>query len=1018
MAKVESLEGKFPKPKLDSLVSWESNGYFGTRAAARINPDDLVARKGLPIYAQMRVDEQVKAVMQFKRDAINARGYTFKFSEGSSLSPDEQKARIGVYCRIIERTCGSFEDALNGIATGRDFGFSLTEKVFGTVTVDGKAYIGINRLVLRDPNSFEFVTDDYGLLTECRQIAGGKKQPIDLHKFVHYVHAPEFDQYYGRSDLREAYRSWYAKDQLIRLWSMYLERFAGGFGIAKRGPESNLQYGTAEYTSLQNAMANLKGTSSMILPKGIELEVVMPAATDQYERAIVFHDLAIAKSLLVPNLLGISHTGQTGAYSQSQTQLEAFFWTINADTKRLEACLNEQLFTDLGDQNWGDGEYPSFAFKPASLEHMKWVIDTFQKLAAGGQVQVTEADEAYIRQLLELPERDPDDAVLVNPVEQAKLDLQQQAQDTSNKATDAQIAAQDAAAKQSVKATRELLESLGERLDKLTAEFTWNEEDHPRIGAGDERGGEFAPNGGGPVFKDGADLAAVDWYAANGYMYTNDILRKGKLAEASDATKNGIARLDSIIQRSQLREPTTLYRVVAGKRAGDKYLKEGAIVTDAAFLSTSTSENSALSAVKDASGDVRAGVTLEIRAPSGMPALDVDSRNQPNGVQGQRASEREYLLLRNLPLRVVSVDVENRRAVVEPVIRHMRVSVGDDGDNGHQTSHDATPQRRIVAHTPDGSPRSATREAFTRAVSRVNFSVIEKRTDDELALVVPVVSTLVARAVKRSLGSAEDMAKLLDADTADVQTLELDRAAVGRIKQEFIKSLTRTFNNGSAMAFNEVERARQVLDKQLAMRRQDFAALRQKAAGFIEANGFRMAGNVSDGTRAIIQQELLSGIKYGKSPVETRVDIWDRLTTKGFLTREAVRQVESEALVVAALDELWAADETAAAAYLDTLVRTNTFEALNEARYSEFTDPALADFVMALEYASVLDSSTTEICQQLDGVVFKADSELWDTYRPPNHYNCRSLLIAVSVIDGWDGQESPAPTVEPQEGFK
>lgn len=33
-------------------------------------------------------------------------------------------------------------------------------------------------------------------------------------------------------------------------------------------------------------------------------------------------------------------------------------------------------------------------------------------------------------------------------------------------------------------------------------------------------------------------------------------------------------------------------------------------------------------------------------------------------------------------------------------------------------------------------------------------------------------------------------------------------------------------------------------------------------------------------------------------------------------------------------------------------------------------------------------------------------------------HNCRSVLVPVTVIDGWDGQESDPPNVEPQSGFK
>lgn len=32
-------------------------------------------------------------------------------------------------------------------------------------------------------------------------------------------------------------------------------------------------------------------------------------------------------------------------------------------------------------------------------------------------------------------------------------------------------------------------------------------------------------------------------------------------------------------------------------------------------------------------------------------------------------------------------------------------------------------------------------------------------------------------------------------------------------------------------------------------------------------------------------------------------------------------------------------------------------------------------------------------------------------------HNCRSVLVPVTTIDGWDGVESDAPRVEPAEGF-
>jgi len=158
-------------------------------------------------------------------------------------------------------------------------------------------------------------------------------------------------------------------------------------------------------------------------------------------------------------------------------------------------------------------------------------------------------------------------------------------------------------------------------------------------------------------------------------------------------------------------------------------------------------------------------------------------------------------------------------------------------------------------------------------------------------------------------------------------------------------------------------------------------------------------------------------VKFGRTPGDTRQVIWDRLVSRGFTTREAVLDTEDSAEVARALKDLWGVSEQQTAAYLDTLSRTNLFEAMNEARYAEFTDPELGGFVVALQYSAILDDRTTDICEALNGQTYADDSDVWDQYRPPNHFNCRSVLIPVTELDGWDGAESPPPSVQPQAGF-
>jgi len=315
--------------------------------------------------------------------------------------------------------------------------------------------------------------------------------------------------------------------------------------------------------------------------------------------------------------------------------------------------------------------------------------------------------------------------------------------------------------------------------------------------------------------------------------------------------------------------------------------------------------------------------------------------------------------------------------------------------------------RRIVSHGP---LRGCTVEQFNRATQRVAFTVIESRQDRMAGELTGQVAQFIAKAAKRLLGTDDDLSKLIDTDPSDVAGVELNSAQKGKLKDLYRRSLASAWTLGGSLARNELERAR-------GQRFVIMKDLRESAADYFEVNGFRMAGNVSDGVRALIQQELQNSIKFGRTAKDTREVIWDRLVSRGFTNRESVREVETDPAVMHTLNDLWGVSEPQTAAYLDTLARTNLFEAMNEARYAEFTDPELGGFVVALQYSAILDDCTTEICEALDGKTWAEDSEMWDSLRPPNHWSCRSVLIPVTEIDGWDGKESPEPSVQPQAGF-
>jgi len=389
-------------------VGWIQSSMF-SGDFPKYNPDELMGRKGSGIYRKMMIDEQVKAVTRFKRDAITGREFSIEWPsvDGADVKPgSEENRRIEIYEEMVRQTFGSFVDGMNFILMAMYQGFSMTEKIIEPFNFKGRPYLGLQQLIPKPFDTFEFKVDKFGTIERTIQKINMEEQIIDLNRFVYYVQNPEFDQHYGQSDLREAYRSWYSKDVVIRFYNQFLERFAGGFVVASPTGNNTIIAGTPEYNSLIAAMNGIQTQSSVLLPNGIELDVQRPNTTDQFEKAIALHDLGIAKALLVPNLLGITPQAATsGGFAQANTQLEAFLWTLDADATRLEEVINEQIFIPLSTLNFADGQGPLFRFKPISETKKLELIKTWNELVQAGATEASDTDEHHIREMLNFPHK-------------------------------------------------------------------------------------------------------------------------------------------------------------------------------------------------------------------------------------------------------------------------------------------------------------------------------------------------------------------------------------------------------------------------------------------------------------------------------------------------------------------------------------------------------------------------------------------------------------------------------------
>lgn len=360
------------------------------------NPDTLMGRKGHKVYRRMMLDDQVKAVMNFRRSAVLSRPYFFDVQEDNA----EHQKQADFYEFALDAVEGSFNDAMWGMLSSEINGFSLSEINWKALEYEGPKW-GIRTLKLRPFNTIEFKVDDHGNITEINQDVGNSVIVIPSDKAIYIVSQPDISPVYGESQLRACYREWWAKDTIIKLRNIWLERFASGFIYAtvKAGLSAE------QITKLKTLMNNIQARIAAIVPEGVELNHFQAENTDAYEKAIAQCDKGIAKSLLVPNLLGLSEQGQTGSYSQSRTQFDSFLWVIGQLTERLEEAINEQLIKQLALYNFGTDDFPRFKFRPHTDEQIAAIAEIWGNLIQKGAVTQSDTDENYLRELMGFPEK-------------------------------------------------------------------------------------------------------------------------------------------------------------------------------------------------------------------------------------------------------------------------------------------------------------------------------------------------------------------------------------------------------------------------------------------------------------------------------------------------------------------------------------------------------------------------------------------------------------------------------------
>jgi len=392
-----------PDTMLNEKVWWQSSEMYNLLGGIdTYNPDELVQRKGNKIYRKMLRDPQVKAAYDLRVNIIISRGWRF------DIINDDQAEIAEFFERMItDHFVGTWIQAMRSILLCKAHGFSVTEKVFDSVDMDGKPRWVIRALKPKPFYTFEFDTDAFGNIKRVLQNIDGASKPIKVEKLVLMVNHPEFDPVWGESDLRAVYRPYWEKDVTLKFKNMYIERLAGGFVVANATADApNLS--PTEKTNFENVLSRINQMTAIRAPQGYEIDVKHGPSTTAFEDSVSFSDGQILRGLLIPNLMGFADM-KFGSRALGDTQLDAFMMTVQEEGEYLADILNEQVFAQIAWWNFGRKDFPRFKLDGYTTTQKRKIAETWNTAVKDGVVVNTLKDENRTRELLLYPKVDEEE---------------------------------------------------------------------------------------------------------------------------------------------------------------------------------------------------------------------------------------------------------------------------------------------------------------------------------------------------------------------------------------------------------------------------------------------------------------------------------------------------------------------------------------------------------------------------------------------------------------------------------
>jgi len=381
-------------PILEELAPANGISLLGALSLTAL-PDDGGLLGGSSTYKRMLLDPQVKACLSTKKFAALSQHWEI---HAASESPED--IQIADFVRsVLANMRSSVLDTLYDVLDALAFGVSIVEINYALIEEGpDTGMVGLQSLKSKDPANFLFETDAFANVTALRGLNGDTYPP---DKFLRYAWLPLYESPLGQSDLQAAYKPWFVKQQLLKWWAKYLEKF--GLPTVMGTYDPNKGYGPDQQRELLAIVAQVHNESAVVLPSDMHLGLLETARAQSagFAEAIEYLDRAIAKSILGQTLTTDS-TSNGSSYALGSVHQDILGFYVAKLKRDLEGTvIGTQLLAPLVAYNFGpNAACPKFVLGTPDAGQQEASGKLIADLVAGNVVAPT---EPWIRGYLGLP---------------------------------------------------------------------------------------------------------------------------------------------------------------------------------------------------------------------------------------------------------------------------------------------------------------------------------------------------------------------------------------------------------------------------------------------------------------------------------------------------------------------------------------------------------------------------------------------------------------------------------------